>query len=261
MNGNFLIEAEGIDLEIAGRQILGNAEARVEPGEIVSVIGPNGAGKTTLIRIMLGLMRPDRGTVRRRAGLSIGYMPQKLAVDPALPLTVSGFLGLGLGRGGAGKDRRRSALAEVGAENVADSPIQDISGGEMQRVLLARALLRAPDLLVLDEPVQGVDVGGQADLYALIRHIRDDRGCGVLMVSHDLHVVMAATDRVICLNRHVCCAGHPETVSRHPEFVSLFGEEVAAELAVYHHHHDHAHDVHGDVVHRHDDDHGGRSHG
>lgn len=248
MTTDFLIQAKGIELTLGGRQILGNADAHVEAGEIVSVIGPNGAGKTTLIRVMLGLLRPDSGTVSRRQGLTIGYMPQKLAVDPALPLTVSGFLGLGLSRGSGGQGLRLSTLAEVGAEDIADSPIQDVSGGEMQRVLLARALLRQPDLLVLDEPVQGVDVGGQADLYALIRHIREDRGCGVLMVSHDLHVVMAATDRVICLNRHVCCAGHPETVSRHPEFVSLFGEEVAAELAVYHHHHDHEHDVHGDVV-------------
>ena len=129
----------------------------------------------------------------------------------------------------------------------------------MQRVLLARALLRSPDLLVLDEPVQGVDVSGQAELYALIRGLRDSRGCGVLMVSHDLHMVMAATDHVVCLNQHVCCAGHPETVSRHPEFVSLFGESVAAELSIYHHDHDHKHDVHGNVIthhsHGHDHDH------
>ncbi|MHA1597688.1 MAG: zinc ABC transporter ATP-binding protein ZnuC [Alphaproteobacteria bacterium] len=258
MSGDFLIEAAAVDVSIGGRQILRHADARVESAEIVTVIGPNGAGKTTLIRVMLGLMQPDGGTVRRRDGLSIGYMPQRLVVDPALPLTVSGFLGLGVGHGDRGQGRRHAVLDEVGAANVADSPIQDISGGEMQRVLLARALLREPDLLVLDEPVQGVDVGGQADLYALIRHIREDRGCGVLMVSHDLHVVMAATDRVICLNQHVCCAGHPETVSRHPEFVSLFGEDVAAELAVYHHHHDHEHDVHGDVVPRHE--HEGHSH-
>jgi zinc transport system ATP-binding protein len=127
---------------------------------------------------------------------------------------------------------------------------------------LARALLRNPDLLVLDEPVQGVDVSGQAELYALIRKIRDHRGCGVLMVSHDLHMVMAATDHVICLNQHVCCAGRPETVSRHPAFVSLFGESVAAELSIYHHDHDHEHDAHGDVItHNHDDHHHGHDHG
>jgi len=263
MSDDYLIKADGIEVSIGGRRILSHADARVGAGEIVTLIGPNGADKTTLLRVMLGLMSADRGTVQRRAELTIGYMPQKLVLDPALPLTVNGFLGLGIPRGDTGHGRRLAVLDEVGAGLVADSPIGDISGGEMQRVLMARALLREPDLLVLDEPVQGVDVVGQADLYALIRHIRDDRGCAVLMVSHDLHVVMAATDRVICLNQHVCCAGHPETVSRHPEFVSMFGENVAAELAVYHHRHDHDHDVHGDVVphHDHDHDHEDYSHG
>jgi len=257
-HGEPLIAASAIEVAYSGRPVLKNVEARVGAGEIVTLIGPNGAGKTTLVRVMLGLHRPDAGTVNRRKGLVIGYMPQRLSVDPSLPMTVYRFLGLGIARGGAGQGRRRAVLAEVGAGHVAESPIQDVSGGEMQRVLLARALLRDPDLLVLDEPVQGVDVGGQAELYALIRGIRDDRGCAVLMVSHDLHVVMAATDHVVCLNHHVCCAGHPETITRHPEFVSLFGANIAAELAVYHHSHDHGHDVHGDVVmlgHDHDHDH------
>ncbi len=248
MSEDILIEASGIDVWYAGRAVLKNVEARVGGGQIVTLIGPNGAGKTTMIKVMLGLIRPRNGVVRRRPGLRIGYMPQRLSIDPSLPLTVNGFLDLGLGGNRAKEGRRRQALMEVGVERVADSPIQGISGGELQRVLLARALLRDPDLLVLDEPVQGVDLGGQAELYALIRRLRDDRGCGVLMVSHDLQMVMAATDHVVCLNHHVCCAGHPETVSRHPEFVSLFGGEIAAELAIYHHDHDHDHDLHGDVA-------------
>lgn len=246
--GNTLIEASGINVSFGSRPVLSHGEARVESGEIVTLIGPNGAGKTTMVRVMLGLHVPDRGTVSRRPGLRIGYMPQRLNIDPALPLTVMRFLSLGLSRGENDPGRRQAVLKESGVDHVADTPIQQVSGGEMQRVLLARALLRNPDLLVLDEPVQGVDVGGQAELYAMIRGIRDQRGCGVLMVSHDLHMVMAATDHVICLNQHVCCAGHPETVSRHPEFVSLFGESVAAELGFYHHDHDHNHDVHGDVI-------------
>ena len=141
----------------------------------------------------------------------------------------------------------QDALAEVGAEQVIDSPLQSISGGELQRVLLARALLRKPELLVLDEPVQGVDVAGQAELYRLITQLRDRHGCGVLMVSHDLHLVMATTNTVVCLNRHVCCSGHPEQVSLDPAFVAMFGEQASA-LAVYNHHHDHAHDLHGEVV-------------
>lgn len=253
-----LIEASGINVSFGGRRILHHADARVGEKEIVTLIGPNGAGKTTLVRVMLGLQIPDDGAIVRPPGLRIGYMPQRLNIDPALPIRVSRFLSLGLNRGDIGHGLRHTVLKETGVDHVADTPIQQISGGEMQRVLLARALLRNPDILVLDEPVQGVDVGGQAELYALIRGIRDQRGCGVLMVSHDLHMVMAATDQVICLNQHVCCAGHPETVSRHPEFVSLFGENVAAELSIYHHHHDHQHDVHGNVVSHpdhHQDDH------
>ncbi|NQV48329.1 MAG: zinc ABC transporter ATP-binding protein ZnuC [Rhodospirillaceae bacterium] len=253
-----LVKAIDINVSYGGRSVLHKAGAEVRAGEIVNLIGPNGAGKTTLVRALLGLLEPAGGTVVRRPGLKIGYMPQRLVIDPALPLTVNRFLALGIPRHAAGLGRRRAVLEETGAGQVADSPIQDISGGEMQRVLLARALLRDPDLLVLDEPVQGVDLGGQSELYAIIRHIRDDRGCGVLMVSHDLHVVMAATDHVICLNNHICCAGHPVTVSRHPEFVALFGPTVAAELSVYHHEHDHEHDIHGSVVPLHED--GGGNH-
>jgi len=171
-------------------------------------------------------------------------MPQKLHVDPTLPLSVLRFLRL---VPGVDRARAQSALKEVGAEQVIDSPVQSISGGEMQRVLLARALLREPELLVLDEPVQGVDVAGQAELYSLITRLRDRHGCGVLMVSHDLHLVMSTTDQVVCLNRHVCCSGHPEQVSGDPAFVELFGKN-AQSLAIYHHHHDHAHDLHGAVV-------------
>ncbi|MBT4932287.1 MAG: zinc ABC transporter ATP-binding protein ZnuC [Rhodospirillaceae bacterium] len=257
-----LIEARGIDVSFSGRQVLKDGEARVGVGEIVTLIGPNGAGKTTMARVMLGLLTANKGDVIRRADLRIGYMPQRLNIDPALPISVKRFLSLGLSRRDVGHGLRQGVLKETGVDHVADSPIQNISGGEMQRVLLARALLRNPDLLVLDEPVQGVDLSGQAELYALIRGIRDHRGCGVLMVSHDLHMVMAATDHVICLNQHVCCAGHPETVSRHPEFVALFGETVAAELSIYHHDHDHEHDVHGNVIsshdhpHEHEHDHG-----
>ena len=259
---NILIQASAIDMSFGGRQVLSHGEAKVAKGEIVTLIGPNGAGKTTLVRIMLGLQVPDKGTVIRRPDLRVGYMPQRLNIDPSLPIDVDRFLSLGLPRGDAGHGFRNAALEEAGVDHVAHSPIQQISGGELQRVLLARALLRNPDLLVLDEPVQGVDVSGQAELYALIRKIRDHRGCGVLMVSHDLHMVMAATDHVICLNQHVCCAGRPETVSRHPAFVSLFGESVAAELSIYHHDHDHEHDAHGDVItHNHDDHHHGHGHG
>jgi len=241
---NALIRLDDVTVEFAGQKVLDNIHLCVQPGEIVTLIGPNGAGKTTLVRTVLGLLKPGIGSVWRKPRLRIGYMPQKLQVDPTLPLSVLRFLRLV-----PGVDRARAvaALDEVGAAQVIDSPVQSISGGELQRVLLARALLREPQLLVLDEPVQGVDVAGQAELYGLITRLRDRHGCGVLMVSHDLHLVMSTTDQVVCLNRHVCCSGHPEQVSGDPAFVELFGSH-APSLAVYHHHHDHAHDLHGGVV-------------
>ncbi len=247
--GAILAEASGVDVHIGAKAILSGASLKVRTGEIVTLIGPNGAGKTTFLRVILGLRRPQRGRVFRRPGLRIGYVPQRLVLDATLPLTVGRFLTLGVRGGGReGTARRAAILDEVGAGQVLDSPLWDISGGELQRVLLARALLREPDLLVLDEPVQGVDVSGQADLYGLIGRIRDERGCGVLLVSHDLHLVMAAADQVICLNHHVCCAGRPEAVTRDPAYLALFGEHVARQFAVYHHDHDHRHDTDGTVL-------------
>jgi len=212
-----LIRLEHVAVTLAGQNVLENIQLSVNPGEIVTLIGPNGAGKTTLVRSVLGLLKPTSGSVWRRPKLRVGYMPQKLHVDATLPLSVLRFLRL---VPGVDRARALAALNEVGAEKVIDSPLQGISGGEMQRVLLARALLREPELLVLDEPVQGVDVAGQAELYSLITRLRDRHGCGVLMVSHDLHLVMSTTDQVVCLNRHVCCSGHPEQVSNDPAFVS-----------------------------------------
>ncbi|HEY9079988.1 zinc ABC transporter ATP-binding protein ZnuC [Magnetovibrio sp.] len=241
-----LIEARGVEVAFGGHTVLSGGDVTVRKGEIVTLIGPNGAGKTTLVRVLLGLVKPSVGKVTRKKGLSIGYMPQRVSIDPALPITVKRFLDLGAPRGLRAEDYT-DVLGEVGAGHVMDQPMQGISGGEMQRVLLARAMLRKPDLLVLDEPVQGVDLTGQAELYRLVQNIREQHGVAVLMVSHDLHVVMAQTDHVICLNRHVCCAGHPHAVSRHPEFVALFGDEVASTLAVYAHHHDHEHALDGHV--------------
>lgn len=248
-----LLRLEAINVSFRGQPVLENVQLRVQPGQIVTLIGPNGAGKTTLVRAVLGLLKPDSGSVWRQAKLRIGYMPQKLHVDPTLPLSVLRFLQL-VPR--VDRAKAMAALTEVGAAHVIDSPLQSVSGGELQRVLLARALLREPQLLVLDEPVQGVDIAGQTELYRLITRLRDRHGCGVLMVSHDLHVVMSTTDQVVCLNRHVCCSGHPEQVSGDPAFIELFGTTAAQSLAIYHHRHDHAHDLHGSVVapHTHGDD-------
>ncbi len=243
-----LVVTQGLNVRFGARTVLSGVDLAVSSGEIVTLIGPNGAGKTTLIRAVLGLVAPTAGRVNRRPGLSVGYMPQRLQIDRTLPLTVRRFLALW---GDPSAPDLMDALAEVGAADVAEAQVQDLSGGEIQRVLLARALLRRPDFLVLDEPVQGVDVAGQSALFHLIARLRRDHGCGVLLVSHDLHLVMAQTDRVVCLNGHVCCEGHPEAVSRHPEYLAMFGpadRDQAAAVAVYQHHHDHSHDLHGEVV-------------
>ena len=237
-----LLAARGVSLIRDGRPILEQIDIDIGPREIVTLIGPNGAGKTSLVRILLGLLPPDSGTVTRRPGLTVGYAPQRFDLTPSIPLTVERFL-----RAGAPGDRRAidAVLAEVGASRSRDSQVSALSGGEMQRVILARALLRQPQLLVLDEPVRGVDYSGEAELYTLIGALRDQRGLSVLLVSHDLHVVMAQSDRVVCVNRHVCCSGVPETVARSPEYVRLFGPEAARALGLYSHHHDHVHDLTG----------------
>jgi zinc transport system ATP-binding protein len=240
-----LVEVAGLEVRFGATVAVTNVDLVLHRGEIVTLIGPNGAGKTTLVRAILGLVTPSKGRIRRAPGLVVGYVPQRLAVDRVLPITVHRFLTLA--RRSASADPI-AALREVEAEDLAERSLHRLSGGEFQRVLLARALLRDPDLLVLDEPVQGVDFGGQIALYDLIGRIRRRHGLGVLMISHDLHIVMGATDRVVCLNRHVCCSGAPEAVSRNPEYAALFGPNAARRLAVYSHTHDHAHNVHGDVV-------------
>lgn len=229
---------------ISVSSILHNVSLSIEASEIVTLIGPNGAGKTTLVRTVLGLEQSHSGNIRRASDIRIGYMPQKLRLNTQMPLSVTGFLGLGDATPSAIND----ALSLTGVSHLAAHSIHDVSGGELQRILLARALLRQPDLLVLDEPAQGVDLSGQAALYELIGQLRDDLHCAVLMVSHDLHLVMANTDKVICLNKHICCHGSPDHVSSDPAFIDLFGDRYAQTLAVYHHHHDHDHDIHGDVV-------------
>ncbi len=238
-----LLEASHISMRLQGKSVLDHVALQVRRGEIVTLIGPNGAGKSTLVRVVLGLLRADCGEVKLAPGIRIGYMPQRLHVDPVLPLTVRRFLTLAQR---SGESKLLQVLTEVGAATLLDSALQTLSGGETQRVLLARAMLRDPDLLILDEPVQGVDITGQEELYRLIGHIRDRHGCGILMISHDLHLVMSATDRVVCLNRHVCCSGHPDAVRADPSYIALFGNTSV--LMPYSHHHDHSHDAHGNIV-------------
>ncbi|SVB43643.1 uncharacterized protein METZ01_LOCUS196497 [marine metagenome] len=240
-----LIMVEGLGVRLAGHSILSNVNLQLSGDEIVSLIGPNGAGKTTLIRAILGLLPHQEGRVEKAPDLVIGYMPQSITIDPVLPLTVRRFLRMAAR---AGRSKMITVLGEVGIPQLLESQIQTLSGGEFQRALLARALLRNPDLLVLDEPAQQVDFQGQIEMFELIENVRRSRGCGVLVVSHDLHMVMRATDRVLCLNGHICCSGAPEAVSAHPEYVALFGPRAAESVALYHHHHRHAHDLAGEVL-------------
>lgn len=246
-----LISVNGLQVNIAGKVILDNVDLVVHPGKVVTIIGPNGAGKSTLIRAILGLIKPiSSGKIYLQPGLRIGYMPQKLMIESLMPITVDRFLRLNL-RNKAPIDHENNylaILAELKVAHLANTPLQMVSGGELQRILLARALLNAPQLLVLDEPVQGVDVTGQAELYKLINAISVKYHCGILMVSHDLHLVMASTNEVICLNKHICCSGHPEAVSMHPEFLDLFGTQISAQLAFYTHHHNHKHNLKGEVM-------------
>lgn len=240
---DFLFACENISFNHSGVHILDNVSIAIRKGEIVTIVGPNGSGKTTILKILLGLIKPNSGKVIKKNGLRIGYMPQKISIERIMPITVRRFLSLN----GAGKFLRDIKAVEtiahdLGIGKLLKKQIHEISGGEMQRVLLARALLLQPELLVLDEPIQGLDVQGQEEFYRIIESVKSKYDCGILMVSHDLHVVMAKTDRVICLNKHICCQGHPEEISKHPEYLSLFGrKEIGDKFAIYPHHHDHSH--------------------
>jgi zinc transport system ATP-binding protein len=220
------------------RTVLRDVDFAIDRGEIVTVVGPNGAGKSTFVRALIGAIVPDAGVVERAPGLVVGYVPQRLHVDATLPLTVGRFLNL---------PRRRSAgeveagLARVGLEGEEGRQMAELSGGQFQRVLLARALLGRPDLLVLDEPTQSLDQPATAAFYRLVEAVRGELGCAVLMVSHDLHVVMRASDRVVCINGHVCCEGAPTVVAAAPEYRALFGLGTQGTFALYQHHHDHSH--------------------
>lgn len=233
-----LIETRGLSVRHADVEVLSHVDLAILPGEIVTIVGPNGSGKSTLVRALIGLEAPAEGAVIRRAGLRIGYVPQKLHIDRAMPITVGRFLSLPRT---VPRTRARAALSRVGLPDLLDRQMTRLSGGQFQRVLLARALLSEPDILILDEPTQGLDQPGVSAFYRLVEDVRAETGVAVLMVSHDLHVVMSASDRVICLNGHVCCEGTPEVVSEAPEYRALFGLGTKGALALYRHVHDHDH--------------------
>ncbi len=237
-----LIEIEKLVVRLGGHTALDTVDFAIQSGEIVTVVGPNGSGKTTLLRAIIGAVSPTSGQVIRREGLRLGYVPQRLHIDPSLPIRVARFMSLPRK---ASKDQIVLALSQAGVPELINRQMTELSGGQFQRVLLARALVERPDLLLLDEATQGLDQPGTADFYRQIEDVRQRLGCAVIMVSHDLHVVMSASDRVICLNGHICCQGHPEHVASAPEYRALFGEGTKGALALYRHHHTHSHNEDG----------------
>ncbi|WP_416408752.1 zinc ABC transporter ATP-binding protein ZnuC [Agrobacterium rosae] len=241
-----LVSLSNAGVQRNGRWLVRGVEFSVRRGEIVTLIGPNGSGKSTSAKMATGVLKPDEGSVSRISGLRVGYVPQKLSVDWTMPLTVYRLMTL---TGQLPPREIDAALNATGIAHLAKAEVQHLSGGEFQRALLARAIAREPDLLVLDEPVQGVDFSGEIALYDLIKNIRNSTGCGILLISHDLHIVMAETDTVICLNGHVCCRGTPQAVSQSPEYMRLFGGAAAKGLAIYSHQHDHTHLPDGRVQH------------
>ena len=234
-----LVTISDMSVKRAGNTVLHNVNLTIIPGEIITLVGPNGSGKSTLLRSVIGALKPAHGTIVKRPGLRIGYVPQRLQIDPTLPLTVRRFLSLPTR---VSDDTACAALRQAGADDLTLRQMTDLSGGQFQRVLLARALLNTPELLILDEATQGLDQPGSAAFYRQIEEVRRTLGCAILMVSHELHVVMAASDRVICLNGHVCCEGAPEHVASAPEYRALFGTGTQGALALYRHEHNHSHD-------------------
>ncbi|MCZ0812398.1 MAG: metal ABC transporter ATP-binding protein [Pseudomonadota bacterium] len=234
-----LVKTRGLGVRIGRNRILDHVDFAIERGEIVTIVGPNGSGKSTLLRALIGAVTPSEGEITRAPGLRIGYVPQRLHIDPTLPMTVGRFLSLPRRQPAA---EVRAALDAAGLPDLAKRQMADLSGGQFQRVLLARALMEKPDLLILDEATQGLDQPGSAAFYRRIEEVRREMGCAVLMVSHELHVVMSASDRVICLNGHVCCEGQPEHVAQAEEYRALFGSGTQGALALYRHDHDHEHE-------------------
>lgn len=239
-----LIEFKNINVTFGQKKALENINFKLYPQSIITIVGPNGGGKSTFLKVLLKLLKPSLGEVIYHQNVRIGYVPQKIHLDPSLPLTVEKFLSLSFhGK----KEQIADAIERLSIEHLKKQSLHRLSGGEMQRVLIARAILNRPNLLVLDEPTQGVDMGGQVALYKLIHQMQEELNCAVVMVSHDLHLVMADTKEVLCINQHLCCHGTPQSLSNHPKFVQLFGDNFAKNLAFYPHHHNHHHHLNGEA--------------
>jgi len=241
-----LVGLSNVGVQRNDRWLIKGIDLTIKRGEIVTLIGPNGSGKSTTAKLVLGLFKPTEGTRHAQQNIRVGYVPQKLQLEWGVPLTVRRLMCL---THKLSSEEIEASLEKTNAGHLVNESVSTLSGGEFQRVLLARAIAKKPQLLVLDEPVQGVDIAGETALYELIGSIKDEINCGVLLVSHDLHMVMASTDQVVCLNGHICCRGTPASVAESEQYRTLFGERAAATMAFYRHHHDHTHLDDGTVLH------------
>ena len=240
---NILVKLNKVGIQQNEKWLVKGVSLEVEKGKIVTLIGPNGSGKSTTAKIALGIYKNIEGNVEKFTN-NVGYVPQKISIDWTLPLRVKDFMVL---TDNIKDELIDEALSLTGVINLKEKNLGNLSGGEFQRVLLARAISKKPELLVLDEPVQGVDFTGEIAMYELIKKISEKLNCGILLISHDLHTVMSATDHVVCLNGHVCCSGSPKDVARNNEYKALFGEQASQTLSVYEHKHDHEHSIDGKI--------------
>ena len=240
---DFLVKIENAGIFRSSKWLVRDVSLEVSQGQIVTLIGPNGSGKTTTAKMVLNILKPDEGFVISNTG-RVAYVPQKINVDWTMPLRVFDFMKI---TGDLSENDMKENLRLTGVERLIYSELRNLSGGEFQRVLIARAIAKKPELLVLDEPVQGVDFNGEIALYNLIKQISDSLNCGILLISHDIHFVMSSTDHVICLNGHICCSGSPSSVAKNPSYIELFGEHTASTLSLYKHHHDHSHGADGRI--------------
>ena len=245
-NKKILLKVENVGISVNGKSLVRGVSLEVKKGEIVTLIGPNGSGKSTTAKIALGIYKKIEGKVKTYTD-KIGYVPQKISIDWTLPIRVLDFMTL---TEELTQDQINSALNMTGVEHLKNKSLSNLSGGEFQRVLIARAISKQPELLVLDEPVQGVDFKGEIALYKLIKEISEKMKCGILLISHDLHVVMSATDFVVCLNGHVCCSGTPHVVVKDNKYKELFGDRASNILSLYEHKHDHTHSHDGTIDHK-----------
>ena len=240
---DFLVKIENAGIFRSSKWLVRDVSLEVSQGQIVTLIGPNGSGKTTTAKMVLNILKPDEGFVISNTG-RVAYVPQKINVDWTMPLRVFDFMKI---TGDLSENDMKENLKLTGVDRLIYSELRNLSGGEFQRVLIARAIAKKPELLVLDEPVQGVDFNGEIALYNLIKQISDSLNCGILLISHDIHFVMSSTDHVICLNGHICCSGSPSSVAKNPSYIELFGEHTASTLSLYKHHHDHSHGADGRI--------------